>query len=263
MLESKDIMQFMDNVDTKVNNLLKKFEAFNTDFMEEVYPVAENLFIRLNELVENAELWHEESKIKVESMVEVGWFPNPLTFTVSGIKDIDIDIDDMMISHLDRDLDMIERDMLKMCPSREHILQEIFELHRQKRFIASIPLIFAQADGICGEEFGFFFKDAGKAGRKILRKKKSGEIKTDFMTELMLIPFTKDKKEKLNIRVGSETASKAKGANRHAVLHGNKDFLDYGTELNGYKALSFLVFIISFVKLMHPTNETSDKSTQT
>lgn len=249
MLESEDIKQFADNVNTRVNNLLKDFEAFGTELAEKIYPIAENLSIRLEKFVENAKLWHEESKINVEDMVDEGWFPNPLTYTVSGIKDVDIN--DLMVSHLDRDLDMIERDMLKMCPSREHILQEIFELHRQKRYIASVPLIFTQADGICEEEYDSFF--GGKGVGAFLKKEKNGEIQTDFMTELMLIPLTK--KRKLNIQVSTRMAVKEKGANRHAVLHGSKDFLDYGTELNGYKALSFLVFIISFVKLMHPSDE--------
>lgn len=258
MPESKDIthikskmLDYLNMIEKRVNSFAEKVEEKNNEVAKNLFPVIDDFAIKFTEFFENLRAWDEESKINVQRMVDAGWFPNPLTYTVSGISDVNID--EMMVLHLDRDLEILERDMIKLCPCREHILRQIFELHRQKRFIASIPLIFAQADGICDEEFGNFF--GGGAVDRILNDNKKGAVATDLMTELMLIPLMKNKK--LNIKVSTEKASKERGANRHAVLHGHKDYLDYGTELNGYKSLSFLVFIISFVKLVYSSSEGS------
>ncbi len=52
----------------------------------------------------------------------------------------------------------IEQRILGIVPGeRELILKEVFTLHKEKRYIASIPLALAQIDGISKKEFGVGF----------------------------------------------------------------------------------------------------------
>ena len=36
--------------------------------------------------------------------------------------------------------------------------------------------------------------------------------------------------------------------NRHGILHGDENYLDYGSKINAYKAFSFLAFIVFSTK---------------
>ena len=194
--------------------------------------------------------WQKEKKIHVSLMAKNGWFPNWHTFFCHPEEGND-SLDDFMISHIDECWDKIKKKMVELCPNREHIFNVIFELHEQKNYVASIPLIFTQADGICGEEFTYFFSadpnTKKKASDDILEKYDNGEIKLNIFTEFLLEPF----KTKLQLSNGSSKHTKPfklKGPNRHGIIHGSRRHLDYGSKINGYKTLSFLAFLIYTTK---------------
>jgi len=194
--------------------------------------------------------WQEKKKVYVSTMAELGWFPNWYTF----LSHFDVEnnsIEEFMISHIDECWSEIQEKMVEYCPNREKILKVIFDLHDQENYIASIPLIFAQADGICAEEFTHFFSadptTKRKASSDILEKYTDGDFKLNFFTEFLLEPF----KTRLQLTNGSSKSSKkfkAKGPNRHGIIHGSRKHLDYGNKTNGYKALSFLAFLIYTTK---------------
>lgn len=197
-----------------------------------------------------AQQWQEQKKIEVSVMAESGWFPNWYTFFYHPKAEIN-SLDDFMISHMDECWSEIQKKMLEFCPHRKHILESIFKLHDQENYIASIPLIFTQADGICGEEYTYFFSTdpntKKKAADDILEKYDGGNIKLNMFSEFLLEPF----KTKLQLTNGSSKSSKSfksKGPNRHGIIHGSRKHLDYGTKVNGYKALSFLAFLIYTTK---------------
>ena len=193
--------------------------------------------------------WQEEKKIFVSAMAENGWFPNWYTFFAH--PEDHTSLDDFMVFHIDECWKEIKEKMHDFCPNRKHILDVIFELHEQKNYIASIPLIFSQADGICGEEFTYFFSadqnTKKRASDEILEKFDGGDIQLNIFTEVLLEPF----KTKLQLANGSSKSSKAyksKGPNRHGIIHGSKKHLDYGSKINGYKAISFLAFLVYTTK---------------
>ena len=212
-------------------------------------PIAKSLAESATHLAIQAKKWQEKQKITVIEMTENGWFPNWFTFLYYYDQDND-SLDDFMISHLDDNWEEIEKKIIDFCPNRSHILKVAFDLHKIGNYIACIPLIMSQSDGICNEEFSYFFSKNNNTGKKasdeIIEKADSGEIVTNLFTELLLEPFKVD----LHISKASTKASrhKTKGPNRHGIIHGSRKHLDYGTKINSYKALSFLAFIVYTTK---------------
>lgn len=160
-------------------------------------------------------------------------------------------LDDFMCSHIDKDWDEITDKILNLCKNRSHVLKVAFDLHKQGNYIASIPLLLNQSDGICGEEFAnFFTKDSEtglNASSTIIKQAECGEIHINFLSKLLLEPF-KIKTQISQSSSKNSKAAKSKGPNRHGIIHGSRSHLDYGNKLNGYKAFSFLAFIVFSTK---------------
>jgi hypothetical protein len=191
----------------------------------------------------------ENKKINVALMAENGWFPSWYTFLFRPREDHN-SMDDFMIENIDSYWVELKEKISEFCPNRKHILDVAFELHEKKNFIASIPILLAQSDGICSEEFSHFFSrnnDGNRAADEVLNKFEIGDIELNLFTEYLLEPF----KANLQVSNSSSKASKAakmKGPNRHGIIHGSRKHLDYGTKINGYKAISFLAFIVYSTK---------------
>ena len=201
---------------------------------------------QIEEAIRQANLWQEQEKVNVANLAEQGWFPNWFTFSFRH-EDEEASDDDLMIAHINRDWVNIVEKVLELCPKRKEILATAFKLHEEGNYIASIPLLLIQADGICAERFTYFFsadKDIGeRASDKILKAYEDGTLHPGFIGEILIEPF----KARLQLTQGSSKSSataKAKGPNRHGILHGSRKHLDYGTKANGFKAISFLAFVV-------------------
>lgn len=225
-------------------------EKFRAEYEPIIKQFVETINSAIAEIAKQAKLWQEKQKISVSFMAEHGWFPNWFTFLFYPERKHD-NLDDFMIADIDESWSEIKQKIFELCPNRKHILEVAFELHEQGNYIASIPLILIQSDGICSEEFTYFFtKDAqtgNKASDEILQRVEHGEIAVNFFSEILLEPF----KVNLQISQGSSKASEAakgKGPNRHGIIHGSRKHLDYGSKINGYKAISFLAFLIFTTK---------------
>lgn len=233
----------------KIRPVIQAYALEAEKAVQRFSPYIEAIREAATKVISDAIKWQEEKKIQVSYMAENGWFPNWYTF-FSHPKDDD-SLDSFMISHIDECWEPLKGKMIELCPDREHIFEVIFDLHEKENYIASIPLIFTQADGICGEEFTYFFSadpnTKKKASDDILEKFDGGEIQLNLFTEFLLEPF----KTRLQISNGSSKSSKAyksKGPNRHGIIHGSRKHLDYGNKLNGYKAMSFLMFLVYTTK---------------
>lgn len=240
-----------------MNRVAEKYrpiaEAFSTEIdraQKALAPVAQEIQKSIEQVVAQAHKWQEERKVEVSLMAENGWFPNWFTFFYRPDKEVE-SLDELMVLHIDECWNEIKEKMIEFCPNRAHVFEVIFKLHEEENYIASIPLIFSQADGVCGEEFTYFFSadpnTKKKASDTILEKFEDGEVKLNFFTQFLLEPF----KTKLQLSNGSSKSSKkfkSKGPNRHGILHGSRKHLDFGTKLNGYKSISFLAFLIYTTK---------------
>jgi len=225
-------------------------DQFRRQYEPVVKQFAETYGPKIQELVIRAKQWQEDQKISVALLAERGWFPNWYTFYYSPTEEFE-SIDDLMIAQIDEHWDEIKQNIIELSPNREHILSVAFELHEQENYIASIPLILSQSDGICSEDFTHFFSKDSNTGRRasdeIILQAESNELVVDFLSEILLEPF----KVNLQLSQGSSKANKAakkKGPNRHGIIHGSRKHLDYGSKVNGYKAISFLAFIVYTTK---------------
>ena len=240
-----------------INEIVEKIRPVVTAFyqglekyLQENSEQIAQFFALVGETIVKAKEWQEERKISVSTMAENGWFPNWYTFFYRPSEDVS-DLDELMINHIDESWEHLQKKIIELVPNRKHILETAFQLHEQNNYIASIPLLLAQSDGICSEEFSHFFsKDQNtglKANDEILNKAMNNEIPIDFFSEILLEPFKVD----LQLSNSSSKASKKaklRGPNRHGIIHGSRKHLDYGSKVNGYKAFSFLAFIVYTVK---------------
>jgi hypothetical protein len=218
--------------------------------VEELRPVFELIIDGIKFFAEAVNEWQKSQKQNVRQLAECGWFPNWLTFFYDPEPEIN-DLDQLMIMHLDDCWSEVTKRIVELCPERKHILEAAFELHKQGNYIASIPLFLSQSDGICSEEFTYFFTKNNITGKKasdeILEQFEKGELVVDFFTEILIEPF----KIKTQLSQGSSKSSmaaKENGPNRHGIIHGSRKHLDYGSKLNSYKAFSFLAFIVFTTK---------------
>jgi hypothetical protein len=221
----------------------QKIEPIIRQFAEAYGPI-------VVELVKQSKKWQEDQKLSVTNMAEQGWFPNWYTFFFTPEKEYE-DLDSLMIAQIDDCWEELKVKIIEFVPNRQHILETAFLLHEQGNYIASIPLLLAQSDGICSEEFTYFFSQDRHTGNRamdeIIQQAEKNEIAVNFFSEILLEPFKAD----LQITKGASKASNAakdRGPNRHGIIHGSRKHLDYGSKLNGYKAFSFLSFIVYCVK---------------
>lgn len=144
-------------------------------------------------------------------------------------------VDNEMISFLDPEIACLETELIKKFPHREKAITSAFRAHRNLEYYLSIPVFFAQTEGICKELTGKrFFK---------LRKGKPAtyEWAANFNAGSILSMVVEPLRQTGLARKNQDLKNPI-GINRHDVLHG--DSTDYGeNKVNSYKALSLLIFI--------------------
>lgn len=210
----------------------------------------EPFFIQINttltEVAEASQKWQAARKEDVVDMADNGWYPNWYTFFYYPKIPIS-SLDELMERHLEENWDEITAEMLKYCSNRKHILENAFGLHKQGNYIASIPLFYSQADGICCEVLKRFLFTGDTTQAKFNELIEKGEIDVNMLTDIFLAPFKLKNHHNAGISKSS-IAAKCKAPNRNGILHGHRKHLDYGTKKNSLKVFSLLSFIVFTVK---------------
>lgn len=203
-------------------------------------PEFENILNEFQELLrqtlENAKKLPELTK----NLAELGWYlpmeacPGDTKFLMESVDHAIIDIKMMQI--FDRNIKIIEAELVKKFPNRKMPIEAAFRAHKQKEYYLSIPVFFAQTEGICMELLGVrFFKlrnDGSPATIICLSNIDKGSF-INLLLEPLKITGTARKKQNPDLPFG---------INRHDVLHG--DSTDYGADkVNSYKTLSLLNYI--------------------
>ncbi|WP_157903470.1 hypothetical protein [Cupriavidus malaysiensis] len=163
------------------------------------------------------------------------WFVQPET-PIGVIVDIEECRDDVnrlnaVMTEATRELlaEISDR-MAQDYSDRSHILQEVFALHREGRYLASIPLSLATAEGIgLGETRKSIFNVRGPRPEIAPWIDNAGVQRHElaFLSALLENhPMAKPKAGYLS---------------RHGVLHGRQ--LDYGSEIFSLQAISLLGFV--------------------
>lgn len=175
----------------------------------------------------------------ITTLVENGWYPLP-TMNAHEIRKLALLFDEhpaeasnQMLDLVTSQVDQIETTVVSGFPARAAILRDAFEAHRTSKFNLSIPVFLAQADG--------FWHDRCK--RSLFDREHTATIEIALeghvaggITSKVLNPLTQDNWPlKLSRKDRPRDSSEL---NRHKVLHG--EAIDYGTEINSLKAISFL-----------------------
>jgi len=172
-------------------------------------------------------------------LADQGWYL-PLSVTPFQVSELintnnsDI-LDRKMMLLIDNEINYIESELTKKFPNRKNPIQSGIRAHRNKEYYLSIPVFFAQIEGICKELTGlrFFATRNGEPKTELW----ATDINQDSILNLFLEP----------LRIIGKTREKQNpenplGINRHDVLHG--DSIDYGESgINSYKALSLLNYM--------------------
>ncbi len=232
----------------EINKLNKIFEDFreisNRILTPEFLKILENFPVRLRD--------------QVSQLAEHGWFIDPagvMKHSGSTLGDpydafITSGNNNVLIKYFKDRLETIEQSVIEKFPKRGHLIKSAFKAHRKKEYELSIPVFFAQIDGICTENFGGeFFRQENKkpkTAKYVQNKYKEGQIMWALMFTLIepnILHTSKKDRQKNKL---SDSAQDIYSMNRHAVLHGES--LNYGTEINGLKAISLINYVTHILK---------------
>jgi hypothetical protein len=185
--------------------------------------------------------WPPKVSKLMEHWVNQGWYPNILEMKIDEFKGAQDISEGQIIDFYRNHLDAIDRKICEKFPNRQKIIRDAFNAHRRGEYSLSIPVLFAQIDGISYEFFEkYFFKSENN------KPQTSGIIKDKYKEDQfgheMSMPLREKSPVNLNER---ERVQHFTGLNRHLVMHGSS--LDYDTEVNGLKAVSLIDYVYSVV----------------
>jgi hypothetical protein len=190
----------------------------------------------------------ERTRTALKALGARGWYddlrkPLPEVWTLSAaLESSEVEeAEATLAAYYRAELDRIEQDLCAWFPNRARIISRALGAHRRDEYELSVPVLLAQADGICKEliQLQFF-------GRRDGRPQTATYVQgfaADSFEAALLHPL----EEPLPISdsvAGPEEAERA--LNRHGVLHGLS--LSYGTEINSLKAVSLLYYLASVLR---------------
>ena len=176
-----------------------------------------------------------------------GWFLDPqmpmslLWHLADTIEESPEEADELLMQWFRERLDEIEEELVKTCPRRARVLRSAFNAHRERDYNNSVPAFLKEADGVWHDLFGmnvFIAKDRKSIVKSIEQKQPYGLVWTSLGPLLQsTLPLWMNEIERQDWMKRHRTDS-FPGLNRHVVVHGIS--VDYGTETNSLKAISFL-----------------------
>lgn len=219
----------------------------------------------------------EQKKMYIE-MSEIGWFPSYITFKTPVFEGETPD--EYMERCLTDNYEDIKSIILEGYPNRKHILEEAFNLFEEKRFIAAIPLFISQLDGLSAE-YGLspYFTNTNRS------KSERRELSDEQLLKLEKFPiYLKEALRKKLLGQSQEIISYYEEVienacnsfiikntnsldmdnpinylNRHGILHGHENFLNYANEKNCLKIISLFLFVDHILSLLEDNFEQVEK----
>jgi hypothetical protein len=173
-----------------------------------------------------------------------GWYPDP-DISMANMRKVVALYDNGGMSKADATFtryytkhnEKVEQEVVRAFPRRGKIITSAFWAHREQQFFLSVPVLLAQADGICVDELGgeLFQRDRRtQKARAAQGLANAGPAEAAFLAPLAeIIPVMASHSERAALR--------ADELFRHTVLHGES--VDYGTETNSCKSISLLRYL--------------------
>jgi hypothetical protein len=184
------------------------------------------------------------------NLTEIGWYVslNMTAGEINGLAEFvrennSKSVDKYLMNHFKENYISIKKELINTYSERRKVLNSAFNAHERKDYYASIPLFLSQADGICfnitGHEL-FRRKNKKPITAEMIKEFKEGTFAYIFLQPLTIQGLIR---ESIDERVD------IKGSiNRHSILHGLN--LDYGNEINSYKAISLINYVSEILILV-------------
>jgi hypothetical protein len=178
--------------------------------------------------------WWERQRTAFLACARVGWFIQPeapLGFAADVAESASTtheQLDAFFVEWTRSNLDEVENRLTVSFPERAPLLAEAFALHREARYLASIPLLLICAEGLvqdCTNKSPF-----STLGEKPAVAAWSRDLSLESLDRLLA--------DSLAV---PHPLSQHEGDSRHAIQHGRA--VAYGSEIASLKAVSFLGFV--------------------
>lgn len=156
-----------------------------------------------------------------------------------------LETEEALIEYFEGRISEIEESISEKFPHRSHLIRSAFGAHRREEYALSIPVLLAQADGICKETVDqyLFIRQDKKPSTAIY----VAQIAADTYMAAMLSPLA------ATLPIGASEKERPAGfaaLNRHMVLHGES--LDYGSKANSLKAISLVNYVAHVLPADNP-----------
>jgi len=146
-------------------------------------------------------------------------------------KVIDGQMANYVRKYADKIIERVERDF----PKRSHIIHSAYNAHKRGEYVLSIPVLLAQADGICHDIFSVNLYSRERDGKNPKTKEKVTKLTPKSKSDrAALAPYT----HLLPIHKSAHKYRRNRILNRNGILHGI--LLDYGTEVNSLQSILLL-----------------------
>lgn len=203
--------------------------------------INQNTLINLSKFKMNYEKLSEKQKELAERMIRNGWYFS-LELPLNAHKLLELnyyDFNKVLTDFYEQYQEEMFNKIITQYPHRKKILVKTYQAHKRKDYELSIPVMFAQADGISEE---LFSKKLFSKNNKRLATEQQTEIlfdENDFIDKSFYIQLATI--GQLNENYNPSTYKECKKFNRHTVLHG-KD-INYAKKINSIKCLVMLNFL--------------------
>ncbi|WP_434283546.1 hypothetical protein [Clostridium botulinum] len=224
IIENKD---FYKEFGQQLKNVFMKFKPLIDEFNRTLIQIINNIdFIKLN----------ENQKELAIRMIKNGWyFSLILPLTIGELLEMnEEDLNTSLSIFYEEGTERICNSVIDTFPDRKIILEKCFKAHKNGDYELSIPVMFAQADGISKDIFNMnlFNKKHGKpltSEQKVITFNEESFVDMPYLIQLSITG-------ELN-----GNGKKSKYLNRHNVLHGTDT--EYATKSNSLRCISMLNFL--------------------
>ena len=203
---------------------------------------SQDILARIERWIKTPPRPDDPTVVTLVTLATFGWYCDPEipTSATAGFARAlaqrdDGEVAEEIAAHFRGRIGEIETDICRRYPLRQLILRDAFDAHRTRKYNLSIPVLLAQADGIWWDRFGRHFFSRHRAGS--MRSANLDQLQS-WIFEVYYRVF--DSSSPLWMSK-SERRSNFRHLNRHQVMHG--EIMDYGTEYNSLKAISFLAYL--------------------
>ncbi|MCH7381392.1 hypothetical protein [Acinetobacter higginsii] len=197
---------------------------------------------------------------------ENGWYP------IRQISWIEKDKNESIDSYMERVLTGERYNVIKedycynLYPDRKHILEVAFDLFDNHNYIACIPLFLTQIDGIA-RDYGVKGMFQGIPEKEIDAKHikknykfvpyviKQIETYNPKSQQVLKFLYASNFLERgackamlINENTDFTTPDNNNYLNRHGILHGFKEYLNYGSRPNALRVINLLVYVINLIE---------------